>query len=209
MSQVLAEPQVSQTYITLRLSPAIEMTDDEFFALCQLNRDLRFERTAEGDIIVMAPTGGETGNRNADITAQLVTWTKRDSTGAAFDSSTGFKLPNGADRSPDGSWVRKSRLAALTHEQKLKFLPLCPDFVIELLSPTDTLAADAGKDDRVHRERRTVRMADRSRTATDSRVSPAPSRCRSWKTSRRSPPIRNSRALSSTCARFGNPTFSI
>lgn len=145
MSQVLAEPQVSQTYITLRLSPAIEMTDDEFFAFCQLNRDLRFERTAEGDIIVMAPTGGETGNRNADITAQLVTWTKRDGTGAAFDSSTGFKLPNGADRSPDGSWVRKSRLAALTHEQKLKFLPLCPDFVIELLSPTDALAVTQAK----------------------------------------------------------------
>ena len=145
MSQVLAEPQVSQTYITLRLSPAIEITDDEFFAFCQLNRDLRFERTAAGDIIVMAPTGGETGNRNADITAQLVTWTKRDGTGAAFDSSTGFKLPNGADRSPDGSWVRKSRLAALTHEQKLKFLPLCPDFVIELLSPTDTLAVTQAK----------------------------------------------------------------
>ena len=145
MSQVLAEPQVSQTYITLRLSPAIEITDDEFFAFCQLNRDLRFERTAEGDIIVMAPTGGETGNRNADITAQLVTWTKRDGTGAAFDSSTGFKLPNGADRSPDGSWVRKSRLAALTHEQKLKFLPLCPDFVIELLSPTDALPVTQAK----------------------------------------------------------------
>jgi len=147
MSQVLVEPQLSQTYITLRLSPAIEITDDEFFAFCQLNRDLRFERTAEGDIIVMAPTGGETGNRNADITAQLVTWTKRDGTGAAFDSSTGFKLPNGADRSPDGSWVRKSRLAALTHEEKLKFLPLCPDFVIELLSPTDTLAVTQAKMD--------------------------------------------------------------
>jgi Uma2 family endonuclease len=143
--KVLAEPQVNQTYITLRLSPAIEITDDEFFAFCQLNRDLRFERTAEGDIIVMAPTGGETGNRNADITAQLVTWTKRDGTGAAFDSSTGFKLPNGADRSPDGSWVRKSRLAALTHKQKLKFLPLCPDFVIELLSPTDTLGVTQAK----------------------------------------------------------------
>src|SRR5258706_2060307 len=145
MSQVLAEPQVSQTHITLRLSPAIEITDDEFFALCQLNRDLRFERTAEGDIIVMAPTGAETGNRNADITAQLVMWTKRDGTGAAFDSSTGFKLPNGADRSPDGSWVRESRLAALTHEQKIKFLPLCPDFVIELLSPTDALLTTQAK----------------------------------------------------------------
>ncbi len=145
MSQVLTEPQVGQTSFTLHLSPAVELSDEQFFDLCQINRDLRLERTAEGDIIVMAPTGGETGNRNADITAQLVTWTKRDGTGAAFDSSTGFKLPNGADRSPDGSWVRKSRLAALTHEQKLKFLPLSPDFVIELLSPTDALAVTQAK----------------------------------------------------------------
>jgi len=145
MSQVLTEPQVGQTSFTLHLSPAVELSDEQFFDLCQINRDLRLERTAEGDIIVMAPTGGETGYRNADITAQLVTWTKRDGTGAAFDSSTGFKLPNGADRSPDGSWVRKSRLAALTHEQKLKFLPLCPDFVIELLSPTDALAVTQAK----------------------------------------------------------------
>jgi Uma2 family endonuclease len=147
MSQVLVDPQVSAVYVTLRLRPAIELTDDEFFALCQLNRDLRLERTAEGDIIVMPPTGAETGNRNADITAQLVVWAKRDGIGAAFDSSTGFKLPNGADRSPDGAWVRKSRLATLAHEEKVKFLPLCPDFVIELLSPTDTLAATQAKMD--------------------------------------------------------------
>ena len=139
MSQVLAEPQTSQAYITLRLKPAIKMTDDEFFALCQLNRDLRLERNAEGDIKVMPPTGGETGNRNAEITGQLVIWTKQDGTGAAFDSSTGFKLPNGADRSPDATWVQKSRLAVLTQEEKEKFLPLCPDFVIELLSPSDEL----------------------------------------------------------------------
>ena len=139
MSQVLAEPQTSQAHITLRLKPAIKMTDDEFFALCQLNRDLRLERNAEGDIKVMPPTGGETGNRNAEITGQLVIWTKQDGTGAAFDSSTGFKLPNGADRSPDAAWVQKSRLAVLTQEEKEKFLPLCPDFVIELLSPSDEL----------------------------------------------------------------------
>src|SRR3989449_4256115 len=139
MSQVLAEPQTSQAYITLRLKPAIKMTDDEFFALCQLNRDLRLERNAEGNIKVMPPTGGETGNRNAEITGQLVIWTKQDGTGAAFDSSTGFKLPNGADRSPDAAWVQKSRLAVLTQEEKKKFLPLCPDFVIELLSPSDEL----------------------------------------------------------------------
>ncbi len=140
MSQVLVEPRVSEAYVTLHLRPAIELTDDEFFALCQLNRDLRLERTAEGDIIVMPPTGAETGNRNADITRQVGNWTKRDGTGAAFDSSTGFKLPNGAERSPDAAWVRRSRLTTLTREEKLKFLPLCPDFVIELMSPSDTLA---------------------------------------------------------------------
>ncbi|HMG76687.1 MAG TPA: Uma2 family endonuclease [Pyrinomonadaceae bacterium] len=147
MSQVLTEPQVSQAYVTLRLHPAIELTDDEFFALCQLNRDLRFERTSQGDIIIMAPTGAETGIRNSSITGQLYNWAKRDGTGAVFDSSTGFKLPNGADRSPDASWIPRSRLATLTAEQKEKFLPLCPDFVIELLSPTDTLGVPQAKMD--------------------------------------------------------------
>jgi Uma2 family endonuclease len=147
MSQVLTEPQVSLGHVTLRIRPAIELTDDEFFALCQLNRDLRFERTSQGDIIIMAPTGAETGIRNADITGQLVVWTKRDRTGVAFDSSTGFKLPNGADRSPDAAWIPRSRLATLTAKQKEKFLPLCPDFVIELLSPTDTLPATQAKMD--------------------------------------------------------------
>ena len=139
MSQVLADPQVSLNSFTIHLKPAIELTEDQFFALCQLNRDLRLERNAEGDIKVMPPTGGETGNRNAEITGQLVIWTKQDGIGAAFDSSTGFKLPNGADRSPDAAWVQKSRLAVLTQEEKEKFLPLCPDFVIELLSPSDEL----------------------------------------------------------------------
>lgn len=147
MSQVLTEPQVSSGYVTLRTSPAIELTDDEFFALCQINSDLRLERTSRGDIIIMAPTGAETGNRNSEITRQLGNWTKRDGTGAVFDSSTGFKLPNGADRSPDAAWIPRSRLATLTAKQKEKFLPLCPDFVIELLSPTDTLAATQAKMD--------------------------------------------------------------
>ena len=145
MSQVLTEPQVNMGHVTLRIRPAIEMTDDEFFALCQLNRDLRFERTSQGDIIIMPPTGAATGNRNADITRQLGNWAKADGTGAVFDSSTGFKLPNGADRSPDAAWIPRSRLATLSAEQKQKFLPLCPDFVIELLSPTDTLAATQAK----------------------------------------------------------------
>jgi Uma2 family endonuclease len=147
MSQVLTEPQVSLGHVTLRIRPAIEMTDDEFFALCQLNSDLRFERTWEGDIIIMPPTGGATGNRNANITRQLGNWTKQDGTGAFFDSSTGFKLPNGADRSPDAAWIPLSRLATLTTEQKQKFPPICPDFVIELLSPTDTLAVTQAKMD--------------------------------------------------------------
>src|SRR5204863_3351793 len=126
MSQVLTEPQVSSSgYVTLHMSPAIELSDDEFFALCQINRDLRFERTAEGDIIIMAPTGAETGTRNSEIGRQLGNWSKADGTGVAFDSSTGFKLPNRADRSPDGAWVLRSRLAILSREEKQKFLPLC------------------------------------------------------------------------------------
>jgi Uma2 family endonuclease len=147
MSQLLTEPQVSLGHVTLRIRPAIEMTDDEFFALCQLNRDLRFERTSEGDIIIMPPTGGATGIRNSSITGQLYNWAKRDATGAIFDSSTGFKLPNGADRSPDAAWIPLSRLKKLTAEQKQKFPPICPDFVIELLSPTDTLAVTQAKMD--------------------------------------------------------------
>jgi Uma2 family endonuclease len=147
MSQVLTKPQVSMDRVTLRIRPAIELTDDEFFALCQINRDLRFERTSQGDIIIMAPTGAETGVRNSSITGQLYNWAKLDGTGTVFDSSTGFKLPNGADRSPDAAWIPRSRLATLTPKQKEKFLPLCPDFVIELLSPTDTLTVTQAKMD--------------------------------------------------------------
>jgi len=137
MSQVLAEPQVSLNSFIIHLKPAIDITEDQFFALCQLNCDLRLERNAEGDIIVMPPTGGETGIRNSEINRQLANWTKQDARGAVFDYSTGFKLPNGADRSPDAAWIQKSRLVVLTQEEKEKFLPLCPDFVIELLSPSD------------------------------------------------------------------------
>lgn len=142
MSQTLVETPLSpaaQAFAILRLAPAIEMTDDQFFALCQQNRDLRLERTAQGDIIVMPPTGFETGNRNTSITGQLYNWAKKDGAGVVCDSSTGFKLPNGADRSPDAAWVLRERLVGFTPEQKQKFLPLCPDFVIELRSPSDRL----------------------------------------------------------------------
>jgi Uma2 family endonuclease len=139
MTKVL--PQVEIHPVVLKLKPAINLTDDQLFELCQLNRDWRIEYTAQGELIVMPPTGGETGSQNAEITFQVQLWTRGDQTGVAFDSSTGFKLPNGATRSPDAAWVRRSRLAGLTREQKQKFLPLCPDFVIELRSPTDNLQA--------------------------------------------------------------------
>jgi Uma2 family endonuclease len=139
MTKVL--PQVEIHPVVLKLKPAINLTDDQLFELCQLNRDWRIEYTAQGELLVMPPTGGETSNRNAELTYQVQAWTRRDQAGVAFDSSGGFKLPNGATRSPDAAWVRRSRLAGLTREQKQKFLPLCPDFVIELRSPTDNLQA--------------------------------------------------------------------
>ncbi|BAB76063.1 all4364 [Nostoc sp. PCC 7120 = FACHB-418] len=125
--------------LTINLKPALELTDEQFFQICQANRDLKFERTATGELIIMPPTGGETGNKNARITQQIMNWTDADGTGIAFDSSTCFKLPNGADRSPDAAWIKLSRWNALTEEQKEKFPPICPDFVIELLSPSDSL----------------------------------------------------------------------
>lgn len=145
MSGVVTEAAPQESHLTIHLSPAVELTDEQFFELCQINRDLRLERTAKGDIIVMAPAGGETSNRNSSITGQLYSWTKLDGTGAAFDSSAGFKLPNGAERSPDAAWISRERLAQLTREQKRKFIPLCPEFVVELLSPTDSLTAAKGK----------------------------------------------------------------
>lgn len=127
--------------LIVRLRPVIEMTDDQFFEFCQINRELRIERTAQGELLIMPPTGWKTSERNAEITMQLRIWAKQDGTGIATDSSAGFKLPNGADRSPDAAWIRSERLATLTPEQKEKFLPLCPDFVTELRSPTDSLTA--------------------------------------------------------------------
>ena len=125
--------------LTVSLKSVIDMTDDQFFQLCQNNRELRFERNANGELIIMSPAGGETGNRNGRLNQQLFNWTDADGTGIAFDSSTGFKLPNGADRSPDASWIKLERWDALTDDEKQKFPPICPDFVIELLSPSDSL----------------------------------------------------------------------
>ena len=127
--------------LSLKLRPVVRLSDDEFFEFCRLNRDLRIERNAGGGIRIMPPTGGETSDRNAEITMQLRLWAKRDGTGVTFDSSGGFVLPNEAMLSPDASWVSRDRFAALTAEQRTKFPPLCPDFVIELRSPTDSLPA--------------------------------------------------------------------
>lgn len=123
----------------------IDLTDEQFFQLCQNNRDLKFERTAKGHLLIMPPTGGSTGDRNAELTFQLRAWSRQTKLGKTFDSSTGFKLPNGADRSPDAAWLKLERWNALTSEQQEKFLPLCPDFVVELMSPSDTLSQTQAK----------------------------------------------------------------
>jgi Uma2 family endonuclease len=127
------------TAITLNLNSLIKLTAEQFYQLCAEHPDLKLERNANGELIVMAPTGGETGKRNVKLSTQLDLWNEQTELGEVFDSSTGFTLPNGADRSPDASWVEKYRWEALTPEQKEKFIPLCPDFVIELVSPSDSL----------------------------------------------------------------------
>ena len=123
--------------VTLDLHPSLELTDEQFEKICQANRDLKLERTAKGDLVIMALTGGDTGRRNIKLSARLENWSDESNLGVAFDSSTGFRLPNGAIRSPDAAWVRLDRWQALTSEQRQKFVPLCPDFVVELASPSD------------------------------------------------------------------------
>ena len=125
--------------ITINLDSIIKMTDEQFYQLCSQNRDVRFERNAQGELIIMPPTGGGTGKRNFDINLQLGKWSEKNQQGVCFDSSTGFKLPNGADRSPDAAWIPLEKWNNLTPEQQEKFIPLCPDFVIELRSPSDDL----------------------------------------------------------------------
>lgn len=128
------------TAVVVNLKPLLDLTDDKFYQLCRVNPEVKFERTAKGDLVIMSPTGGESGHRNADITIDLGLWNRQTQLGMTFDSSTCFKLPNGADRSPDASWVRLERWEALTLEQRRKFPPLAPDFVVELRSATDDLA---------------------------------------------------------------------
>lgn len=127
------------TPIILNLNPFIQLSDDQFYQLCQNHRDLKFERTAQGELVIMTPVGGEGGSREADLIADLVYWNRKTKLGKVFSSSTCFKLPNGGDRSPDAAWVSLDRWHQLTAEQQKKFPPLCPDFVIELRSESDAL----------------------------------------------------------------------
>lgn len=124
--------------LTLEMRSAdLRLGEAEFYRLCQANRDLRLELTAEGNLIIMPPTGWETGYRNSELNRRIGNWAKADGSGLVFDSSTGFKLPNGATRSPDVAWVKRDRLEAISPDPD-KFLPLCPDFVIELRSASDS-----------------------------------------------------------------------
>ncbi len=138
---------IGETYlsrITLCFPKSMQLSDDEFFDFAQANPDLKMERDRFHHVILMALTGGKTGNRNAEITAELTLWNRVAQLGVVFDSSTGFCLPNGAVRSPDAAFVTLERWNALTDEQQTKFPPLCPDFVVELMSTSDDLAdADA------------------------------------------------------------------
>jgi len=134
---------------TISLPPRLELklnlTDEQFWQLCHDNDDLRFETTATGKLIVMSPTGSLTSERNADLTFQVKIWNRQTNLGKVFDSNGGFQLPNGAKRAPDCSWVKIERWDALTPEEQNQFAPLCPDFVVELMSPGDSLSTTREK----------------------------------------------------------------
>jgi Uma2 family endonuclease len=123
----------------IAIPQAFKVSHDQFQELATVNRDLKLERTATGELIVMPPTGSDTGNRNLDIEGQLWLWNRQTKLGKAFNSSTGFHLPNGADRSPDASWVKLQRWEALTPQQREGFAPICPDLVVELRSRSDSM----------------------------------------------------------------------
>ena len=126
-------------HLPVRLRPATHVTDEALYEFCGLNRDLRVERTRDGDLVIMSPSGGEAGRRIFSLRVLFGSWAEKDGSGVGFDSSTGFLLPNGAERSPHIAWVKKTRWDALTEVERSRFVPLCPDFVIELRSQTDEL----------------------------------------------------------------------
>ncbi len=129
--------------VALRLASrfsGLRVSHKAFERLCRDNRDLRLERTCRGELIVMPPAGTESGGRNAPLTARLFLWSEADGSGKSFDSSAGYTLPNGAIRSPDASWIALDRWDALSRDDRRRFAPICPDFVVELTSPSDTRA---------------------------------------------------------------------
>lgn len=132
--------QTATTPLKVSLPAIAPMTREEFYAFCQANRDLRIERTATGEVVIRPPAFSDTGNRNFNLAVQLGIWAEQNSTGLGFDSSTGFTLPNGATRSPDAAWIQAARWNALTETEQASFAPICPDFVIELRSASDTLS---------------------------------------------------------------------
>jgi Uma2 family endonuclease len=125
----------------LTLNPELRMNDDEYYAFCMANPDLRFERTAQGEIIIVPPAGYESDYRNTTVLEQLAPWARRDGRGKASGPSAEFILPTGAALSPDAAWVSNHRIAQLSKEQRRKFPPVCPEFVIEVMSPSDRLPA--------------------------------------------------------------------
>ena len=124
---------------TINLSSVCRLNDKQFYQICRDNPEVKFERNLQGELIIMSPTGGETGSINADFVGQFWSWNRQTKLGILFDSSTCFKLPSGADRSPDVAWVTKERWEQLNPEEREKFPPLAPDFVLELMSPSDSL----------------------------------------------------------------------
>ncbi|NJM66939.1 MAG: Uma2 family endonuclease [Acaryochloris sp. RU_4_1] len=133
------------TAFTIDLSSITTLTDEQFDRLCTANPELKFERTPTGELVIMPPTGGETGMNNATLISRFVVWNEQTNLGKVFDSSTCFRIPGGGDRSPDVAWVSRDRWDALTPEQQRKFPPICPDFVLELLSPSDSLCVTQQK----------------------------------------------------------------
>jgi Uma2 family endonuclease len=133
------------TAFSLRFPSSLRLDEEGFATLAEANRDKRLELTATGELIIMPPTGGETGNRNSELNGQLWYWNSRSLLGKIFDSSTGFRLPNGAIRSPDSAWIPLEKWEKLSRQQRKKFLPICPDFVIELVSESDDIEETRAK----------------------------------------------------------------
>ena len=130
---------ITSTPVTLNLKN-IDFSDDQFYQLCQDNQDWQLERTAKGDLLIVPPIGGISGNREANFISLLWLWNQRTQLGKVFSSSTIFRLPKGGNRSPDAAWVANEVWASLTLEAQEKFPPICPNFVIELRSRTDSLS---------------------------------------------------------------------